>query len=173
MELGIRGVDGHIDGTDAQVNDALRLPLGEVGEGDVVALQEAEAGVVILKIQGLAHARGHLIHEAEDAVVGARAHLIHEVGVEVQTQILTLGLADGELPGGAVFVFQRQMAHGVVPVKPVVQHVHHGVAIDGQKLLAGAQTGSHGGAIGIYGGDDGAHRCVLSQKTAYCHIITY
>ena len=111
--------------------------------------------------------------EAEDAEVGARAHLIHEVGVEVQPQILTLSLADGELPGGAVFVFQRQMAHGVVPVKPVVQHVHHGVAIDGQKLLAGAQTGSHGGAIGIYGGDDGAHRCVLSQKTAYCHIITY
>ena len=64
-------MDGDIDGTDAQVDDALSLPLRQIGEGNVVALKEAETGVVVLKIQGLAHARRHLIHEAENAVIGA------------------------------------------------------------------------------------------------------
>ena len=64
-------MDRDIDGADTQVNDALGLPLGEISEGDIVALEEAEPGIVVLKVQGLAHARGHLIHEAEDAVVGA------------------------------------------------------------------------------------------------------
>ena len=50
MELGVRGVNGDIDGADAQVNDALSLPLCEIGEGDIVALEEAEPGVIILKV---------------------------------------------------------------------------------------------------------------------------
>jgi len=50
VELGVRGVNGDIDGADAQVNDALSLPLREIGEGDVVALEEAEPGIVVLKV---------------------------------------------------------------------------------------------------------------------------
>ena len=50
VELGVRGVNGDIDGADAQVNDALSLPLREIGEGDIVALEEAEPGIIVLKV---------------------------------------------------------------------------------------------------------------------------
>lgn len=32
VELGVRGVDGDVDGADAQINDALSLPLRQIGE---------------------------------------------------------------------------------------------------------------------------------------------
>ena len=77
VELRLRGVDGHVDGADVQVDDPLCLPLREVGQGGVVAQQEAEPLVVVLDVQGRPHIGRHLIHEAEQAVVGALVHLIH------------------------------------------------------------------------------------------------
>lgn len=56
-----------------QVDDALHLPLGEVGQGQVVAHQKGQPGVVILEIEALPHPRRHLVHKAEDAVVGTGA----------------------------------------------------------------------------------------------------
>ena len=92
MELGVRGVDGDVDGADAQINDALSLPLRQIGEGDIVALQKAQPGIVVLKIEGLAHSGGHLVHEAEHTVVGAAAHFVHQIGVEIQPKIQAIFL---------------------------------------------------------------------------------
>ena len=36
-KLGVGGMDGNVDGTDVQIDDALRLTLGKVGERDIVA----------------------------------------------------------------------------------------------------------------------------------------
>ena len=165
-------MDGDVDGADVQVNDALGLPLRQVRQGDVVTQQEAEPGVVVLEVQGGAHARRHLVHEAEDAVVGAGAHLVHQVGVEVEAQILTLRLADGDGVHIACRGLKLHMGQGVVAVEPVVQHIHDGMAVDGQKLFAHPDTGALRRAVPVDGGDDGAHGCILSRKTAYCRILT-
>jgi len=172
VQLGVGGVDGDVDGADVQVDDALGLPLRQVGQGDVVAQQEAEPRIVVLEVQRGAHAGGHLVHEAEDAVVGAGAHLIHQIGVEVQTQILPLRLADGDGTHIARRSFQFHAGQGVVAVEPVIQHIHDGMAVDGQKLFAHLYTGFFRRAVPVDGGDDGAHRCILSRKRAYAHMIT-
>ena len=172
MQLGVSGVNGDVNGADVQVDDALGLPLRQVRQGDVVAQQKAEPRIVILEVQGGAHPRRHLIHETENAVVGAGAHLIHQVGVEVQAQILPLRLADGDGAHGARCRFQLHAGQGVVAVEPVVQYVHDGVAVDGQKLFAHLYTGFFRRTVPVNGGDDGAHGCILSRKTAYCRIIT-
>ena len=157
VELGVGGVDGDVDGADVQVDDPLDFPLRQVGQGDVVAQQEAQPGIVILEIQGGAHAGRHLIHEAEHAVVGAGAHFVHQVGVEVQPQILPLRLAQRQGALLSVRRFQLNVRHGVVAVKPVVQHVHDGVAVDGQQLLAHMDAGVLRRAVPVNGGDDGTH----------------
>ena len=46
----VRGVDGDIDGGDVQVADPLELPAAEVGQGDVIAHEKGQPGIVILKI---------------------------------------------------------------------------------------------------------------------------
>ena len=161
VELGVRGVNGDVDGADAQVDDPLGLPLRQVGQGDIVALQKAQPGVVVLKIQGLPHTGGHLVHEAEDAVVGAGAHIVHEDGVKIQAQVPALGLAQGHGPHGAGGLPQLQAAVGIVAVKAIVQHVDDLVAVDGQQLLPGGDPGPLRRAVPVHGGDDGAHLLFL------------
>ena len=172
VELGVGGVDGDVDGADVQIGDALGLPLRQVRQGDVVAQQEAEPRIVVLEVQGRAHSRRHLIHKAENAVIGAAAHLVHQIGVEIQTQILSLRLADGDGTHVARCCFQLHAGQGVIAVKAVIQYVHNGVAVDRQKLFAHLYTGFFRRAVPVNGGDDGAHSCILSHKRAYAHIIT-
>ena len=171
MQLGIRGVDGHIDGTDVQVDDPLGLPFREIGQGGIVAQQKAEPFVVVLDIQGRPHIGRHLIHEAEQTVVGAPVHLVHQVGGKIQSQILPLRLADGDRTDVAV-PLKAQHRLRIVAVKPVVQHVHDLVAVDLQQLLACGDPGLFRRGMGIDGCDNGAHTDVLSCKTAYGGMIT-
>ena len=156
-------MDGDIDGTDVQVNNPLCLTLGKVGEGGIVAQKEAHALVVILDVQGGAHMGGHLIHEAEHAVVGAGVHLIHEIRLKVETQVAAFLLADGN---GALLslALQRQDGFAIVAVKTVIQHVHHGVAVDGAEGLPNADTGQFSRGTGINGSDDSAHKSKLLRQ---------
>ena len=171
MQLGIRGVDGHIDGADVQVDDPLGLPFREIGQGGIVAQQKAEPLVIVLDIQGRPHIGRHLIHEAEQTVVGAPVHLVHQVSGEIQAQILPLRLADGDC---ADVTIPRKAQHRlrIVAVKPVVQHVHDLVAVDLQQLLACGDPGLFRRGMGIDGCDNGAHTDVLSCKMAYGGMIT-
>ena len=49
-DLRVRGMDGDVDGGDVQITDPLQFPPAEVGEGNVVAHEEGQAGIVVLKI---------------------------------------------------------------------------------------------------------------------------
>ena len=131
VQLWVGGVDGDVDGADVQVNDPLGLALRQVGEGDVVAQQKAQPGIVILEVQRGAHTRRHLVHKAEQAVIGTGAHFVHQIRVEVQPQVLAFGLAAGDLPHVACRRFQLKVRQGIIAVKTIVQHIHDGVAVDG------------------------------------------
>ena len=157
VQLRIRRVDGDVDGADVQVDDALRLALGEVREGDIVAEQEGKARVVVLEIERLTHAGGHLVDEAEDAVVRARAHLVHEIGVEVQAEILPLLLPDMDGALRPVRFAQRQVAVCIIPVKAVVQNIYDLMSVDGQQLLAGLDSRELRRAAPVNGCDNGTH----------------
>ena len=152
-QLPVCGVDRHIDGGDAQVDDPLDLPLGEVGQGEVIPHEKAEPGVVVLEVQALPHPLGHLVHKAENAVVGAGAGTVHEIGLKLQAQVLALLLADMHSAAAAVRLLERQGQPRIIGVEFIVQHVHHRLAVDFQQCLARPDARPAGGTAGIYGSD--------------------
>ena len=143
--LGIGGLHGNVDGADAQGHDPLQLPGREIRQGDIIPLEEAETGVVILEIQGLPHPPGQLIDEAEHAFVHAGPGPVHQVGLKVQTQGLALLLAEANgfpLP----LPLHLQAETGFFAVVPVIQHVQDGVAVDGEERILGPDSGPVPGA---------------------------
>ena len=112
----------------------------EICQCGIVAQQKAEPFVVVLDIQRWPHMGRHLIHKAEDAVVGTLVHLVHQIGRKVQSQILSLLLPDGHVPGLSL-PFQQQHRFGIIPVKPVVQYIHNLMAVDLQQPFAHGDPG--------------------------------
>ena len=74
----IRGVDGHVERSQALVDDSLGVELGEAGERREVSVEEGEPVVVVLHVQAAAHALGELVDETERTVVVARAYPVEE-----------------------------------------------------------------------------------------------
>lgn len=77
-------MDGDVDGTNPHLDNPINFLAAEVGHGDIIAEKEGEPVIVILKIQGLPHPRGHLIHKAEDALILAAVLPVHQVGFKFQ-----------------------------------------------------------------------------------------
>ena len=153
-QLRVGGVDRDVDGRDAQVDDPLHLPVRHIGQGQIVAQQKGQPGVVVLKIQAGPHPRGHLVHKAEDAVVGAGAGPVHQIGLELQPQVLPLPLAQADGAGGAVLLPQHQLQPGVIAEELIVQHVHDLVAVDVGQGLPHPQPRPVGRTSGVHRLDD-------------------
>ena len=86
-ELRIRGVDGHVERREALLFDSPELSVVEVGQGDVVAVEEREPEVVVLDIEAPAHPAGQLVDEAEYALVAAGVDLARVGRLELEAQV--------------------------------------------------------------------------------------
>ena len=73
-DVGVGGVDAHVQRRQPLGDHPLEVGLGEAGERGEVPVQERQAVVVVLQVQAAAHALGQLVDEAELAVVVAGAH---------------------------------------------------------------------------------------------------
>ena len=137
------------DGADVHLDDALHLPLGEVGHGDVVAEQKGQALVVVLEIQAFAQAAGQLVDEAEHAVVVAAVLFVAQVGLEIAAQRLVLPFfhLDGALPA---VLADRQGEAGRHRIILIVQHVGHLVAVGGKQRAAGQNAQPLGRGAGVH-----------------------
>lgn len=102
--------------------------LGQVGQGDVIAEQEGQAAVVVLEIQTFPHTGGHLVDEAENAFVPAGMLLVHQIGLKIQADILLICLTEPH-PPRALLRFQHKLQPGIHQIKPIVQHIFHGMAV--------------------------------------------
>ena len=163
-QLRVGGVDGDVDGADVQGDDALDLPPGEIGQGDVIAQQEAEPGVIILEVHGGAHALGQLVNEAEDAAVGAGPGRVHQVAFKVQAQVAPLVLQQMDVILLPIRAAQQHIQFAVIGEELIVQHVQYSVVVDGQHRVSRLSL-SMEGAGGVNGLDGVFHRflpvCVL------------
>lgn len=74
------------------LDDAVNVGVGEVGQGDIVAVQKGQTGVVVLEVQRLAHAFRKLVDEAEDAFVAAGVLFVHEGRGKLHAGILVFFL---------------------------------------------------------------------------------
>ena len=68
-ELRVHRLHGNIDRRQMESDDPLNILILHICQGDVVSLKERKSGIVILKIERLAHSRRHLVDEAEDTVI--------------------------------------------------------------------------------------------------------
>ena len=157
-QFGIGGVHRNIQRRNLHADDAVGILVAQIGHGDIVAQQEGQTGIVVLKIQALAHALGQLIDEAEDAPVGTALLGIHQIGLELQTQILAFCLADLHRALCAVLALNLQRQLGVIGVKLVIQHIPDGSAADGQQGFPHLQAGLFRRGTGIDFGNDGRHK---------------
>ena len=87
-KLGIRSVNGYVDGGKAHLNDAPELLVTYVGQGHVVSHQKGEPGIVVFKINRFPHPARILVDKAKDAFVGASSLFIHQKGFKFQTDIV-------------------------------------------------------------------------------------
>ena len=122
-------MDGDVDGADVQGDDPFDLPFGQVRQGDIISQQEAETGIVVLKIHGFAHALGELVDEAEHAVVGAGAGRVHQIALKLQPQIAALRFVDGHFMLAAVRPAQPDAEPAVIGVELVIQYVDDFIAV--------------------------------------------
>ena len=149
-------MDGDVQRADAQIADALQLPLGEVGEGDVVPLQKAEAGVIVFKIQGLPQPPGELVDEAEDTVVGTGPRPIHQIALKIQTQVTALRLPDMKPVLRAVRTGEKQMQVPVIGIELIVQDVEDALSVDAEQPVADCGTALQR-AAGVHAADHILH----------------
>ena len=73
-DLGLRGVDAHVQGRQPVFDDPLRVLLLEVGQGGEIAVAEGEPVVVIADVEHVPQPVRESVHEAEIAAVGAPAN---------------------------------------------------------------------------------------------------
>jgi hypothetical protein len=79
-------VHRHVEGGEPLLLDALPIRRREVGEGEIGAVEEAQAKIIILEIEGAPMARWLLIDEAKGAVVVALPEAIEESLAKHQPQ---------------------------------------------------------------------------------------
>ena len=131
------------------LDDTVNFVVGQVCQRDIVAEQEGEPLVVILKIERLPHTGRQLVNKAEHTVIGAAVLFIAQIGLEVAAQRLILRL--GDLYGAVLLVLTHfQGERGGRCIKLVVQCIVQGMTVDGQQRTAYGKAEALRGGIFIY-----------------------
>jgi hypothetical protein len=104
----VAGMNGDEEGAETLFRDPAPIPFREIGEGDIIAMEEGETIVLILMVEGAAQARGHLIHKTEKAPIVAGSD---GKALKLQPQSLVPLLPDSHLPQAPGFVEDAEPHH--------------------------------------------------------------
>ena len=132
-QLRVHRMDRDIYRTYVQGDDAVDLPRGEVGQGNIVPQQKAQPGVVVLEVHGRAHALRKLVDEAEDTVVRAGARPVHQIAFKIQTEISAFRLVHVQPVFRSVRTGELQMQITVVGIELIVEDVEDAFSVDAEK----------------------------------------
>ena len=150
-DVGAHGVDRHIHGAHVAFDDVLHVVVGEVGQRDKVALQKAQAVVVIADIERGAAALGQHRHKAEHAGVYAGTHAVEDRAIELKAPVLSREAV--ELDGGDAVVARvenLQLDGVVVGLPEPHDHVGKLLAVDREHAHARLDTHIPGGRFGTH-----------------------
>ena len=153
----VGGMDRHVDGAQPFAHDAVQLRLVTAGKRREVAVEEGETDILILQVEGLPETLGHLVHEAEHAVLLADLHLVlGQVHADTFAPVL-----HKSLEGAAIRPLHEQLSL-VLPGDQilVVELIQHRLAMDLEQRVAGADPGLFGQAVRFHRDDPNA---LLSQ----------
>ncbi len=153
-ERRVRRVDGHVERRQALLDDARQVRLVEVGQRDVVAVEEREPEVVVLHVEASPHSLRQLVDEAEHALVGARRDLGGPGRHQLEAE---RGAAPPEGEGERAAVAQDLEGQALVArVELEVDRVAERVAVDREDAVAGDEPRRGGGRARADRGDDHA-----------------
>ena len=93
-QRGIGRVHGDVERRQPLLDDPLEVRVVEVGQRDVVAVQEREPVVVVLDVEALAHPPRQLVDEAEHALVGAGRDVAGPRRLELDAELAARGAVD-------------------------------------------------------------------------------
>ena len=155
-QVRVGGVHRDVDGRDVHLDDALGLPLGEVRQGDVVAEQKGQALVVVLEVERFPQALGHLVDEAEHAVVRAGVLFVDQIGLKFAAEGLVIALFRLQvlqLPAP----LHRKVERRAGGIELVVQHVVDLVAVGAEQGVARTQAQLFGRRALVHAFDANRH----------------
>ena len=142
-QLGIGGVDAHVERAELLGEHPLEVGLGEPRERGEVPVEEGEAVVVVLQVEAAAHPLGQLVDEAEGAVVVTGADAVEHRALEVEPEGRARGLVDDhELLETAAP--KLELHAGLVGLDLVADDVAHRFAVEREELVAGEEPRSVG-----------------------------
>ena len=140
-DIGAYGMDRHVHGAHVALDDVLNIFVGEVGQRDKVALQKAQAIVVVADVERGATALGQHRHKAEHAGVYAGTHAIEDGAIELQTPVLAGKAIELNRGDGAVARVENLQLDGVVVCLPEPHnHIGQPLAVDRKHTHARLDT---------------------------------
>ena len=141
-DVGAHGMDRHVHRAHVALDDVLNIFVGKVRERDEVALQKAQAVVIIADVERGTAALGQHRHKAEHTGVYAGTHAVKDGAVELKAPILAGKTV--ELHGGYAVVARVENLEidGVVIGFPE-PHDHVGECLTVDREHAHARLDTH------------------------------
>ena len=159
-QLAVGRLDGDVNGAGFALNHAVHFRLGQVGQRHKVAGHQRKPPVVVTHIQARAHARRHLLDEAEHAVVRAGLRAAHQRGLQRQPQGILRALMDMHRALRAGFILKQHLQGRPSGQKLVIHQIQHRRAVDGDERFSGLDAAARGKGAGEDAGNALGHAFV-------------
>lgn len=150
-DIGAHGVDRHVHGAHVALDDVLHVLVGKVRERDKVALQKAQAVVVVANVERGAAALGQHRHKTEHAGVYTGAHAVEDGAIEIKAPVLSREAVELDWGDAVVARVENLEVDGVVVCLPEPHdHVGELLAVDREHAHARLDTHIPCGRFGTH-----------------------
>ena len=143
-QRGIGRVHRHVERRQPLLDDARELRLLQVGERDVVAVQERQPEVIVLDVESLAHPLRQLVDEAEHALVGAGGDLPGPRRLQLEAELVARPPRQSQRARAAL-ALHGELKPRLGAVELEVDGVAQRPPVDREDAIAGRQSRRGGG----------------------------
>ena len=94
----VRCLHRNIDRRKLHLDNTVHIFLLHIRQGNIIALQERQTGIIIFKIQGLTHSRRHLVDKTENTLVAAGTVVAHQTIFKFYAKVIIILFLDLQKP---------------------------------------------------------------------------
>ena len=150
-DVGAHSMDRHVHGTHVALDDVLNIFVGEVRECDEVALQKAQAIVIVADVERGAATLGEHRHKAEHAGVHTGTHAVEDGAIELQAPVLAREAVELDEGDGVVAWVENLEVDGIIVGLPKpYDHIGKPLTIDREHAHARLDTHIPCGRLGTH-----------------------
>ena len=97
-QLRVRCLHRNIDRRKLHLDNTVHIFLLHIRQGNIIALQERQTGIIIFKIQGLTHSRRHLVDKTKNTLVAAGTVVAHQTIFKFYAKVIIILFLDLQKP---------------------------------------------------------------------------